>query len=152
LDKVIVTALLVIAGVVSAVTFFNAVYPAIGQSGDAITSMEGRVNEQLKTQIKIVYGAQSNGDVLIWVKNIGALAVTAPEASDLFFGPQGNFARIPYGTGTPHWEYQVENGGVWSPSHTLQIRIVGYSPLNPGIYYSKLVLANGVSDEYYLSW
>lgn len=152
MDKVIVTALLVIAGIISAITFFNAVYPAVGQSGDALAAMEGRVDERLKTQVKIIYGAQSNGDVLIWAKNIGSLTVKAPEASDLFFGPEGNFARIPYGIGTPHWEYVVENANDWSPSHTLQIRIVGFSPLDPGRYYTKLVLSNGISDDYFLSW
>jgi archaellum component FlaF (FlaF/FlaG flagellin family) len=152
LDKVIVTALLVIGGVVSAMLVFNSIYPTLGQTSDAFTSMENRVNDQLKTEIKIVYGAQSNGAVQIWVKNIGSLRITALEASDVFFGPEGNFARIPYGVGTPHWEYVVENGTDWTPSATLQITIVGYSPLNPGRYYTKVVLANGVSDDYILSW
>jgi hypothetical protein len=152
LDKVIVTALLVLAGIISAVTFFNAVYPAIGQSGDALANMQGRVDERLKTEIKIIYAAPSNGQVQVWVKNIGSLSILSPEAGDLFFGPEGNFSRIPYGTGTPHWEYTVENGGDWSQSHTLQINIVGYAPLNPGTYYCKFVLSNGISDDYFLSW
>ncbi len=152
MDKVIVTALLVMAGVISAITVFNAIYPMIGQSGDAITSMEGRIDDRLKTQIKIIYGTKSGSEVNVWIKNIGAGRIGAPEASDLFFGPEGNFSRIPYGSGTPHWEYAVQNDTAWNPSRTVQITIVGYAALDPGRYFSKLVLPNGVSDEYFMSW
>jgi hypothetical protein len=156
LDKVIVTALLIIAGVVSAITVFNGVYPAIGQSSDAITNMQARVDDRLKTQIQIIYGAKGSdvsGDTaIIWVKNVGSLRVAAPEASDLFFGPEGNFARIPYGVGNVHWGYIVENDTAWNPISTLQITITGYGTLPPGRYFARLVLPNGVSDEYFLSW
>jgi hypothetical protein len=156
LDKVIVTALLVIAGVVSAIGVFNAVYPAVGQSSDAITSMQGRVDDRLKTQIEIIYGSkwsdQSGDYVLIWAKNIGSLRIAAPEASDLFFGPEGDFSRIPYGVGMPHWEYALENDSRWNPTRTIKITIVGDSSLSPGRYYAKLVLPNGVSSDYFLSW
>ncbi len=152
MDKVIVTALLVIGGVVSAVFVFNSIYPAMGQSSDAITSMQGRIDEQLKSQIQIIYATKSGDNVLVWVKNVGALRVAAPEASDLFFGPDGNFGRIPYGVGAPHWEYVVENDTDWNPTRTLQITIVGYAPLNSGTYIAKMVIPNGISDQYLFSW
>jgi archaellum component FlaG (FlaF/FlaG flagellin family) len=156
LDKVIVTALLIMAGVVSAITVFNSVYPAVGQSSDAITNMQARVDEQLKTQIQIIYGTKgsdASGDTaLLWVKNVGSLRITVPEASDLFFGPEGNFSRIPYQVGSPHWEYAVEGDSSWNPTRTLQITVTGYGSLPSGRYFARLVLANGISDEYYLSW
>jgi hypothetical protein len=156
LDKVIVTALLIIAGVVSAITIFNGVYPAIGKSTDAITNMQARVDDRLKTQIEIIYGAkgsdQSGDTALIWVKNVGALRIAPPQASDLFFGPEGNFSRIPYQLGTPHWEYAIENGANWDPASTLQITITGYGALPPGRYFARVVLPNGVSNDYFLSW
>ncbi len=156
MDKVIVTGFLIMAGVVSAITVFNSVYPAIGQSSDAITSMQGRVDDRLKTQIEIIYGAKSidqSGDiVLIWVKNTGSLRISAVEASDLFFGPEGNFSRIPYGVGAPHWSYTIENDAQWNPTRTIQITISGYGSLPAGRYYAKVVLANGLSSDYFLSW
>jgi hypothetical protein len=156
LDKVIVTALLILAGVVSAITIFNGIYPAIGQSGDAITNMQARVDDRLKTQIQIIYGAkgsdQSGDTAIIWIKNIGSMRIAAPEASDLFFGPEGNFARIPYGVGTVHWGYTIENDTDWNPTRTIQITITGAGTLPPGRYFARLVLSNGVSDEYNLSW
>lgn len=152
MDKVIVTALLVMAGVISAVFVFNSIFPLMAQSGDAITSMEGRIDERLKSQIEIIHAVKSGSDVLVWVKNIGSLRVAAVEACDVFFGPEGNFTRIPYGTGIPHWEYGVENDTAWNPTATLKITIVGYSPLTSGRYLVKVILPNGIADDYFFSW
>jgi hypothetical protein len=152
LDKTIVTALLVIAGVISAVFVFNSIYPAVVQSSDAMTSMERRMNERLKSQVEIIYAAKSGAEVLIWAKNVGATRIVGVESCDLFFGPEGAFSRIPYGVGSPHWEYVVENGAEWTPTATLRIIVIGYSPLSSGRYFAKIVLPNGVSDEYYFSW
>ena len=152
MDKTIVTALLVIAGVISAVFVFNSIYPVIVESSDAMTSMERRMDERLKSQVAIIHASKSGSNILIWVKNVGDLRVAAPEASDLFFGPQGNYSRIPYQSGTPNWTYSIENDADWNPSATLRITISGYSPLNSGRYYIKLVLPNGISDEYYFSF
>lgn len=152
MDKTIVTALLVMAGVISAVFVFNSIFPIITQSGAALTSMQGRYDERLKTQVEILHATRSGDDVVIWAKNIGAVRVKPVEASDLFFGPEGNFERIPYGSGTPHWEYTIENDEDWSPTATARITIIGFSPLDPGNYFTKLVLPNGVEDDFSFSW
>lgn len=152
MDKTIVTALLVIAGVISAVFVYNSIYPAVVQSSDAMTSMERRMDERLKSQVEIVHAAKSGAQVLVWAKNVGSMRVIGVESCDVFFGPEGAFSRIPYGVGTPHWEYVVENGTEWTPTATVKITIVDYSPLSSGRYFVKVVLPNGVSDEYYFSW
>lgn len=152
MDKTIVTAFLVITGIISSVMVFNAIYPALGQSSDAITSMQGRIDDRLKSQIGIIHAVKIDSDVKLWVKNLGSLRIGAVEACDLFFGPDGNFARIPYGTGNPHWEYTVENDSDWNPTATIRISIVGYAPLTSGRYYAKLILPNGVSDQTFFSW
>jgi hypothetical protein len=152
LDKTIVTAFLIVAGVISAVVAFNSIYPAIVQGSDAMSAMERRVDERMKTQIKIINAAQSGNTVVIWVKNVGNLRVLAPESSDLFFGPQGNYARLPYGGGNGSWLYVVENGTDWNPSGTIRIVVSYASPPGAGTYFIKMVLTNGVSDEYLVSW
>jgi hypothetical protein len=117
--------------------------------------MQGRIDERLKSQIQIIHAVKSGDAVLIWVKNIGSLRIAAVEASDLFFGPEGNFTRVPYGPpGTPslHWESEVENGTEWVPTTTLKITIVNYSPLDPGRYFVKVTIPNGIADEDYISW
>ncbi len=152
MDKIIVTALLMTAGVISAILLFNAVYPAVNQGNDAITNMQVRLGDRMKTQIDILHAAQSGGVVTIWVKNTGDTRIVGVDSSDLFFGPEGNFARIPYGSGSPHWEYVVENGTEWSPRATLRVVVINFSPLNSGRYYIKMTLPNGITDADFISW
>jgi archaellum component FlaF (FlaF/FlaG flagellin family) len=150
LDKTIVTALLVIAGVISAVFVFNSIYPAIVQSSDAMTSMERRADDRLKSHIQIIHAAKSGSTTLVWVKNVGSLRVAPVEACDIFFGAEGNFVRIPYGTDDGEWQYTLENAAEWTPSATVKITIK--TTASPGVrYFIKVVLVNGVSDEYYFS-
>ncbi|MBI5302722.1 MAG: hypothetical protein HY868_11335 [Chloroflexi bacterium] len=155
MDKMIVTSLLIVAGVISAITVFNAIYPLIGQSNATMTSMQTRMDERFKTQIQIVHAAKTPSDeVHLWVKNIGTARVLAIESSDVFFGPQSNFARIPYNTGSgTYWQYSIEGGGTdWNPVTTVKFVIKGYTFLGPGTrYFVKVVLTNGVNSEYYFS-
>jgi hypothetical protein len=155
LDKIIVTSLLIIAGVISAIGVFNALYPMIGQSSDTMKSMQARMDERFKTQIQIIHAAKtSSNEIDVWVKNIGATRVLGVASTDVFFGPQGNFARVPYNTGTgTYWQYSIEGGSSdWNPSATIKIVIKGYTFLGPGTrYFCKIVLPNGVDSEYYFS-
>ena len=153
MDKTIVTALLIIAGVISAIFVFNAIYPAIQQSGDAMTSMERRIDDRMKTQVQIIHAARSGADAVIWIKNVGTTRIVGLESSDLFFGPEGNYVRLPYGgTASPHWSYLVENDSEWNPSATIKITVSGFLFLPPGTrYFVKIVAPIGISDEFYFS-
>jgi archaellum component FlaG (FlaF/FlaG flagellin family) len=125
----------------------------ITQSSDAMVSMERRADDRLKTQVQIIHASANIPDstVVVWVKNVGSVRILAPDSSDLFFGPQGDFVRLPYGVGTPSWQYVVENGTEWNPTTTIRITISGYA-LTSGRYFMKLVLTNGISAESYFSW
>jgi archaellum component FlaF (FlaF/FlaG flagellin family) len=157
LDKTIITGLLIIAGVITAVLLYNAVYPAVIQSSDALTGRQRRIDERLNSQIEIIHvapwGVSNVKTVYVWVKNIGSSRVEAIEYCDVFFGPEGNFSRIPYSTGDPHWTYQVENDTEWNPTATLKITI-DYTgeTLTSSRYFVKVTLPSGVSDEYYFSF
>jgi len=157
LDKIIVTVFLTIAGVVTAVLLFNTIYPAAVESGEAMTGMERRIDERLKSQIEIIHatGKHTNSDVSVWVKNVGSMRIRAIERCDVFFGLEGEFARIPYGDdeGPPYWIYALENNDTdWDPSATLKILIrYGGSFPSAGRHFLKVVILNGVSDEYYFS-
>lgn len=171
MDKTIITSILLIAGVISAVIFFNALYPAVLQSSDAMVGMQRRIDEQMKNQVEIVhaigeldasgnwvstYGdGDTSFDVFIWVKNIGSERISAIERCDVFFGPVGGFARVPYqdevGGSLPSWTANVENGSVWDPTGTLKVSIHFLAKLAQGRYFVKFVIPNGLSDEYYIS-
>jgi hypothetical protein len=169
MDKTIVTAFLVIIGVVVSVMVYNAVYPAAVQGSASLRNMGARMEERIASEIEIVHAAgeidqngnwqDSNSDgnfsVVIWIKNTGSTRIAAINQVDLFFGPEGNFSRIPQqaesGGNYPYWDWKVENDNEWLPTSTLKITIHYNAPLPRGRYFIKLVLPNGLNEEYFMS-
>jgi archaellum component FlaG (FlaF/FlaG flagellin family) len=163
MDKAITTALLIVISMVMSVALFNAAYPASIQAGDALARMADRSDDRLDSQIQIIHAAgelntsgvwddtNNDGDfnAFVWVKNVGSNAIAGLENMDVFFGPEGNFQRIPYrasGGSKPYWNYTIENGDTWSPTSTIEVTIhLNFTP-DPGRFYFKAVAPNGVSD------
>lgn len=136
---------------------FNSVYPMINRSSQAMTSMAEQVDERMKSRISIVHAANSANrkTIYLWVKNVGTQLIQEINKSDLFFGQETNFARIPYvddaPTSYPQWAYEIENGDEWRTSATLKVTITyGVDP-GTGTYYAKFIVPNGIYDEYYFS-
>ena len=157
MDKAITTALLIIAGVVCMIFVFNSVYPMISRSSQAMVSMADTIDERMKSRINIVHAANSadRKTVYLWVKNVGSSRILSVEESDLFFGEEDDFSRIPYvddaGGGYPRWDYTLENDTEWQSSATLKITITYDADPGAGTYFAKVIIPNGVSDEYYFS-
>ncbi len=157
MDKAITTALLIIAGVVCMIFVFNSVYPMINRSTDAMSSMAETVDERMKSRINIVHAASSanHTEVYLWVKNVGTQRILAVEESDLFFGEETNFDRIPYLTdagGTyPRWDFDLVNDTEWVTSATIKITITYSSDPGTGTYFAKFIIPNGISDDFYFS-
>lgn len=168
MDKAITTAFMIIVSIVVSVMVFNTVYPAVVQGSESLVNMSGRMDNRLKSGIEIVHIAaeldsngvwqDSNGDgnfdVNVWVKNTGSLRIPAVGASDVFFGPEGNFTRIPHvdqaGGTYPNWEWTVENDDAWDPTATARININYGSALTSGRYFVKIVITNGLADDDYI--
>lgn len=168
MDKTITTVLLIVIGMMMAVTLFNVAYPAVLSSSDAMSNMASRADDRLRTQAVIIQAAgeldssgnwqdtNNNGyfDVFVWVKNVGSLTIVPVDNVDVFFGPEGNFVRIPAekfaNGGFPDWTYDFENAKEWTPSATLQISIHFDTPLSGGRYFLKVVLPNGDGDQYFM--
>jgi hypothetical protein len=157
LDKAITTALLIVAGVICIIFVFNSVYPMINRSSDAMASMAQTVDERMKSRINVVHTASSadREEVYIWIKNVGAQRIDAVESSDLFFGLEGNFDRIPYtgdaGGNKPYWDFTLVNDDMWETSATLKITVYYDSDPGQGTYFVKFIIPNGISDEFYFS-
>jgi hypothetical protein len=167
-DKTVVTALLIVISMVMAVALFNAAYPAVVKGGEAITSMANRADERMNNQIAVIHmageldnhgqwqDANGNGqfDVFVWVKNIGAAQINAVERSDVFFGREGNFGRIPYQADAdnsyPYWTWQIENSAEWTPTATVKITIHYAAPLSSGRYFARITLPSGISDDQFI--
>lgn len=153
MDKAIVTVLLVIVSVTCVMFISNALFPAVTRSSAALVSMTGGIDERIKSQVEIIHavGYTSPEYAVVWVKNIGSSRIGAIENSDIFFGPEGDFSRVAYGVGSPsYWEYELENDTEWKPTATLRITIT--HPVSAETtYFLKMVIPNGISDEYYFS-
>jgi len=167
LENSIVTAFAIIAAVVCAVLVFNAIYPAVVRSSDAMTSMGHRMDDRMKSQVRIIHAGgeldssqtwqDGNGDgdfdVYLWVKNIGSLRIAAVESCDVFFGPEGDFQRIPHRStaegSTPYWTWEIENDTDWNPTATCKITIHYTSVLSSQRYFARVVTPTGVSDDYF---
>ena len=129
MDKIVTTALLIIAGIICVMFVFNSVYPAVNRSSQAMVSMSDDLNDRMKTRINIVHASNTvdRTTVYLWIKNVGSTRIHNIQKSDLFFGPEGSFVRIPYtddaGSNYPQWDYEIENAVEWSTSGTLKITI-----------------------------
>jgi archaellum component FlaF (FlaF/FlaG flagellin family) len=156
-EKAITTALLIIAGVVCMIFVFNSVYPMVNHSSQAMVSMAEQVDERMKSRINIVHAANSANrtSVYMWIKNVGTQRIVSVEQSDLFFGQENNFNRIPYKTEVvdvyPQWDYTLENDTEWQTSATLKVTITYSSDPGSGTYYAKFIIPNGISDDFYFS-
>ena len=151
MDKIIVTVMLIIGGVVASFAVFNGIYPAVQRSGAAISSASDTMNDRIKSDIAIIQVNNSQTTVDAWVKNIGSSEIDGVENSDVFFGPEGDFSRIPYGdinSPLPYWSYQLEGtGSQWGPTNTNKIIIhLASSPI-PATYVLKVIIPNGIFDE-----
>jgi hypothetical protein len=156
-EKAITTALLIIAGVVCMIFVFNSVYPMVNSSSQAMVSMSQQVDERMKSRINIVHAANSSNrtSVYLWIKNVGSQRIVDVNSSDLFFGQEDNFNRIPYkddaGSTYPQWDYTLENDTEWQTSATLKVTITYSSDPGAGTYYAKFIIPNGISDDFYFS-
>jgi hypothetical protein len=135
---------------------FNSVYPMINRSSEAMTSMAEQVDERMKSRINIVHAASSANrtSVYLWIKNVGAQRIVVVEESDLFFGQEDDFERIPNikdAVGNPQWTYSLENDTEWGTSATIKITITYSSDPGAGTYFAKFIIPNGIFDEFYFS-
>jgi archaellum component FlaG (FlaF/FlaG flagellin family) len=162
--------LLVIASVIGAALLINAVYPSIVRSSNAISRISQQVDQRIESQISIPYGAaeldkfgvwvDSDGDtrfdVWVWVKNVGSARILGIDQTDVFFGTEGNFRRIPYvddAAGTfPSWSYVIENGTEWGSTVTVKLTIHYAAALTTGIYIVKVVVPSGAYGELFFSF
>ncbi|MDP6514408.1 MAG: hypothetical protein QF878_14590, partial [SAR202 cluster bacterium] len=96
-------------------------------------------------------------DIFMWVKNVGETRIQSVDQTDLFLGKTGNFTRIPHETEVesdvyPRWNYTLENDTEWGPKATIKILVTYDSTQTTGNYDSKVIIPNGISDEYFFSF
>jgi flagellar protein FlaG len=146
--------MLTIAAIVAIVAVVNAVLPSVSRTSGALISASGAVEDRIASQIEIVHATGQDGDpdADVWVKNTGSSTIDPVTRADVFFGPEGSFQRIAYGTDSsctaPCWYYSIENASVWEPTATLHVTVKNSANLATGTaYYVKITTPNGISDS-----
>ena len=156
MDKVIVTALLVIGAVTAAVMVIVTVGPAISASAQSTGQAANEASVRIKTDIEIIAVASDVAGTTIdaWIKNVGTAPIRALEKSDVFvITPGTRFDAMTYNTsGDDTW---TENpaGMAWQRGDTLHmvITLPVASPLVAGDHTLRVSTPNGVSADKFFS-
>jgi hypothetical protein len=151
MDKIIVTVMLIIAGLTAAFAVFNSVYPAVQRSGQSMSDAADDISDRITSRIEVIQVGANNSSVEAWVKNVGSSRILGIGDSDIFFGTDGNISIIPFGgegSSPPYWSYHLEGDNTqWGQAVTNGIVIYLAGSLQAGVYSFKMVLPNGNSDE-----
>ena len=106
------------------VAVVNAVMPALSRTNSSMVMTSDVINDRISSQVEIIHatGVDAATQADAWVKNVGASSLGPLDRTDVFFGPEDGFARIPYGGPSctaPCWEYELEGGAPeWAPTPT----------------------------------
>jgi archaellum component FlaG (FlaF/FlaG flagellin family) len=149
-DKVIVTVLLIIGGVVAAFAVLNGTLPAIQRSSSAMSTATSQVNDQIISQIEIINTSTNGTAVGVWVKNVGTSVIRNVENCDVFLTDGNNVDLLPYGGESatlPYWNYALTgNSAEWRPTVTNEITL-HLATLSSGPHQVKIVIPNGIFDQ-----
>ena len=144
MDKVLVTGLLVAAGVITAIILFGVFRTSIQESGSSATGMQSQAALQAETGARIleVIGVGDGTVFDIWAKNMGSAEILPVESLVLSIMDMNGTseASVEYGPSDPltlTWQ-SVGNNSRWLPGETIQLR-------------AKLFLTPATSKEYILS-
>jgi len=136
----------------------NSVMPALSRSNSSMVMTSDVINDRISSQVDIIHatGVDAATQANTWVKNVGASRIGPIDYTDVFFGPEDDFDRIPYGGPSctaPCWDYVLEGSATeWGPTATLHIIIyLDYSLTTGTTYFVKVVTPNGISDAKFFS-
>ena len=143
MDKVIAAGLLTVATVIAAVMMINA----------ALNSATDVSAERIKTSVEIVYayGDTDSDEIVVYAKNVGSATIVPVDSSEVFLTTPTDANRIPYGSGTEYWTYQITDGEAkWSTRVTVEFTL-HLTALSTGIHKVTVVTPNGTTVEHEFS-
>ena len=147
MEKVIATALLVIASVVAAMALINAVLPALGKSSGALVTANSDAAARIKTDIDIIHSTgDTAGTITVWVKNIGTQLIRPVDSSDIILTKPSSVVRLAYESGCSSecWDYTIEDSAPdWTKTVTVTFTLK--TGVAAGTYSVSVAAPNGVS-------
>ena len=112
MEKVITTAMLVIASLVAAIALINAVLPATGKSAGALAAANSEAAKRIKSDIDIIYATgDTSGTITVWVKNVGTQIIRSVKDSGIIIEKPNGAARLSYvdGCSSECWDFTLED-------------------------------------------
>ncbi len=152
MDKVIVTALLTIGAVTSALVVIFAIGPSISASSQAVSESQNEAADRIRTSIEIIAVAPDAAGTQIdaWVKNVGVETIRPVSQSDVFvITPGTRYDGLTYNTagGDKTWK-EDPLGSSWNRSDTLHIIIdLSASALIAGDHQLRVSTRNGITAD-----
>ena len=147
--EVITTAILVIASVIAAVAFVNAILPSVYQLSHSYSSVASNMEDQLKTDVDIVFVYPEGNNVSVWMKNVGSsnIALSELQYCDFLVISSSGYWDPDFESETaPSWNYTFANGegDYWNRGETIKATI-NFGTLPSNKYDISFFLYNGVS-------
>jgi len=150
MEKVISTALLIIASVIAALALINAVLPALGKSSSALATANSVAAARIKTDIDVIHSTgDTSGTITVWVKNVGAQVIKSVKDSDVIITKPtaaGGVKRLAYVSGCTSecWNFTIEDSAAdWSTAVTVKFTLS--TTVTAGSYSIFVATPNGVS-------
>ncbi len=152
MDKVIVTALLLIGSVTAALVVMMSVGPSISQASQSLVETNRDTSNRIKTDVEIIAVAADSAGTTIdaWIKNVGVVPIYAIEQMDIFvITPGTRFDAMTHAASGDNTWTETVLGSAWSRGDTLHITITlpVASPIATGTHALGITTANGVSTE-----
>ena len=131
-SETIVTAILLITGVVAAGILASVIFPAIYTMSGSVSSSTHAADQTLRTDIAIVNTFALNNtnpmQAQVWLKNTGStrISLTSLNMSTIFVGNSVNIGTVKLNDPSNGWTYDIldDTNGYWDPGETLHITAI----------------------------
>ncbi len=166
MDKVIVTALLVIAGVTAAGLVMTTLTPIVGSSSQSVVESQKDLSRRIQTDFEIT-AVHADSDVLVraWIKNVGGANISFIEQSDVFVSSTDKEQFVflcyddPISCTENKWSAFEKDGvtkktGYWTEGETIQLTLslkdeaISKLVQSTRTYNFEFTTSNGVKSAY----
>lgn len=153
MDKVIVTALLIIASVAAATVVMTTILPSVSSGSQSVVETQQGSAARLRTSIEVIAATTgvTGATVDAWAKNVGLDPINPVNKTDVFIiTPGTRFDAMTYSaSGGDNTWVEDPPGARWDRAQTLHIMVTlpAGDPLAVGDHVIRVSTPNGVSAD-----